>query len=353
MSQILLPKYSEIYTEGPPMNMGLGGRFKLRKGVEIGCIKDLQGFPIPGTGIDVVTGERPWSNNIITDLGMNKVADTQFNPATAYCHVGSGTAVASENDTALATFIASENSLEALDSTNESSAPWYASYVRTWRFPEGEAEGIIAETAVSSQATTGEIYSRALVSDGAGGTTTIQVLSTEWLDVVYEHRIYPGHILANGNPDDATGTIQIEGVNYDYVLRPSEVDDWTRYLLEFTMNFKPSVFRLGDAYGPDAVIGAVTGKPTATLSTGILTNADASTEKASYSVDTFNRDLTLIMGLNSANIVGGIAALQIYFGLGEYQWTLDKTTGGGPVLKDNTKVWVYNTNMAWARAVIA
>jgi hypothetical protein len=337
---------------------GLAGRFQCSK-FKGEYVYDQEGEHIRGYNgnpiVHAFKGTRittAWSDNIVTDLGLNKIADTQFITATTYCHVGTGTGAASSSDTALGTFVAATNTVQSSASSSESSAPWFGSYVRTWRFGEGVAEGIIAETAVSDQATTGEAYSRALVSDGVGGTTTIQVLSDEWLDVAYDHRLYPDHILSGGGADDGTGSITISGTSYDYVIRPANVDAWTNYVTGVRAKDNPTGVNLGEVYGSDGALGAAIAEPTGSSQDILAKGSGTTVSYETYSDDTFERDITFTMGLAEANVTGGIAAMHLRTGFGDYQISLAATSGGAPLPKDDTKVWTFVLNLAWTRATI-
>jgi hypothetical protein len=325
--------------------VGMGGRFKLTKGKTIGGYLDLAtGRPLPGTGVDVVTGQSGWSDNIFTDNGLNKIAASLFNTISGYCHCGTGTAAENAADTSLATFLASTNTVTTSSETAQGSAPYYGKITTTYRFAQGDAEGIIAEVGISDQATTGDLISRARVKDGGGTPTTIEVLSDEWLDVTYEFRLYPDHVSVDG-----IGSVSYSGVSYDYTIRAANVTDYV-YLRAGTSRGQGAVIganALGTAYGTGAALGAVTSTPTGG-STNVVSQSDGSAwSAASYSNGTFARDVSLTIDPSDANTTGGVKALMFYTGLGTYQILFD------PIIpKDASKQWVFVTNLAWTRATI-
>lgn len=322
---ILVPRYQDTEIPLPPIGVRMEGWISLKKGKG-----------------SIITGEIPAFKNIITNNGLDGVADNNVGNRTAYCHVGTGTSAEAATDTALGTFVGAEGVATSTSTSAEASSPYYMKYVRTWRFDPGEATGNISEVGFSSQATTGGLFSRALVKDGGGSPTTITVLSDEWLDVTYEFRLYPGHTSA-----DATGSISFSGSSKNYTLRAAQVTDVTKYGAAATQAvLANNGGGYGYAYGSDGALGAVTSTPTGT-SQDFLGTGGCSISAATYSNGTYNRNVTLTIGLSEGNTTGGIKALLFYTKFATYQISFDTV-----VAKDNTKVMTFVTNLAWARATI-
>lgn len=323
---------------------GMGGRFKLTKGKTIGGIVDVStGMPLPGTGIDVVTGESGWFDNIFTDNGLNKIAASIYSDVSGYCHCGTGTAAENASDVSLATFLAATSNITANSETAQGSPPYYGKSTKTWRFAQGAAEGIIAEVGISDQATTGDLISRARVKDGGGTPTTIEVLSDEWLDVTYEFRLYPDHVSADG-----TGSVDYSGDSYDYTIRAANVTNYL-YLRALHCRAQGAVIGVsqGAAYGSGAALGAVTSTPTGASSDTIAASSGSAWSASSYSNGTFTRDISLTIDPTDGNTTGGVKALMFYTGLGSYQILFD------PIIpKTVIKQWVFVATLAWTRATI-
>lgn len=295
-----------------------------------------------------ITGETAWFFNTIVNNGLDGLAGTSFDLLTAYVHVGTGTTAETTTDSALETFVAASNTLQgSVSESAQSTAPYYGKTVRTRRFAEGVAEGNISEIAFSSQATTGSIFSRALVKDGGGSPTTISVQSDEWLDVTYEFRLYPDHILSGGGADDGSGSVTYDAVSYNYTIRPANV---TNYIYHRALTCKAQLATVGTSYGitygSDGALGAATSTPTGSSQDGLNTST-SSVAAATYSNGTYARDVSLIVGLEDGNVTGGVKALMFYSGMGAYQVLFNN-----PVPKDATKVWTFVTNFAWTRATI-
>lgn len=341
-------KYRDVLVETRAPRVMIGGLVKLRKGKTIGGVVDVStGRVIRGTGMEVVTGESGWSHNIVTNNGLNKLADNLMSAVTTYCHCGTGTTSEVATDTALETFVAATNSIESTDSAVEASAPYFASYTRTFRFAEGVAEGNISEVGFSDQATTGDLFSRARVKDGGGTPTTISVAADEWLDVTYEFRLYPDHILSGGGADDGSGTISISATSTSYTIRPSFITNSLFWVASTTRAQFKSVSSIWAKFFDSAsTLGAATSEPT--NNSGADADATHSAiSAATYSTDTYNRDISLQVGLSDGNASGGVGAIRFNTGMGTYQMDFDPV-----VAKDATKVWTFVVNLAWTRATI-
>jgi hypothetical protein len=358
---IYIPKRQEIHISAGA-GAKLAARYSMKKGKEIDCIYDRMGCPLPGTGRDVVTGEIAPFNNVITNNGLDLTANERLDNNILKCHVGTGATAEEETDSILENFLTGDGDKTAGVPGQEATPPYFSTYVQTNRFGSGVAEGILSEVGMAPASTNGNLYSRSLIKDGGGTPTTIQILSDEWLDVVYEHRIYPDYIDAAGDPQDGTGTCTIDGVSYDFAIRPARLTlggerDWW-WIAEFIEGVLGTLGNglYGRFYSSDAVIGAVTSEPSAT-DTDIATISGGTTSPyETYTPGTYNRDATWDVPLAEGNCTDGggdgFAAILLYTRLGVYQMTYDVTSGGGPVPKDDTKLMTLTWNLAWDRTVI-
>ena len=124
-----------------------------------------------------------WFPNLITNIGLDRIAtNADF---MSYCHVGTNSTTPTINDTALRTFVGSTNTITTSTYTVNSTSPYYASFIRVYRFNAGIAIGNLSEVGIGWSATgTGSVlFSRALILDSYGNPTTITFLSDEYLDV--------------------------------------------------------------------------------------------------------------------------------------------------------------------------
>ena len=265
-----------------------------------------------------------WFPNLILDGGLDRMgANDDY---LSWCQVGSGSTAPIATQTALVNRIAGTNTIQANVSGAQASAPYYGWYRRTYRFAAGVAAGNLSEVGVG-WATTGSLFSRALILDGGGSPTTITVLSDEVLDVTYELRRYPGTV-------DLTGTVVLDGVTHNWVSRAAGVTD-SRYWA------RTGAMALDWARAFNGDIGPVTaGTPRGTV--GAL-----KTTTLAYSSGSYTRAATVSAGLNDSNLSGGIRSIWTYASyseIGSYQIQFDPA-----IPKDNTKVLSLTIQHSWAR----
>ena len=265
-----------------------------------------------------------WFPNLILNGGLDRMgANADY---LSWCQVGSGSTAPVATQTALVNRIAGTNTHQSSVNGAQASAPYYGWHRRTYRFAQGVAAGNLSEVGVG-WATSGSLFSRALILDGGGSPTTITVLSDEVLDVTYELRRYPGTV-------DLTGTVVLDGVTHNWVSRAAGVTD-----SQFWGEIGAMALGLAVSYNGD--IGAVTAlQPSGTSSTLSATPLE-------YSSGSYTRAYTVSAGLNDGNLSGGIRSILIRSnpeGAGRYQIQFDPA-----IPKDNTKVLSLTIQHTWAR----
>lgn len=286
-------------------------------------------------------------DNLILDSGLDRMGAGAL---ATYFHIGSGSATPATTDTALQSFLASS----ATTGTNNESVtyvagpPDYIQILLVRVFGPGSGTGNISEVGVGWSATTGSLFSRALVVDGGGSPLTITKAADETLSVEYRLRIYPP-------ASDVTGSKDISGTTYSYTIRPALVSTvatgnttagWNIKYLMGTSGVRLSTN--ATAFGTGAALGARTSSPSASSQVGAYGSISAST----YVTGAYSRQCTLTSGLSNANTTGGVEAL--LFG---FQNSTDGTSMGAafqilfsPILpKDNTKVLNLTFTLSWAR----
>lgn len=280
-------------------------------------------------------------DNIIVNGGLNYAAGGSTGTI-AYCQVGTGNTAAAATDAALVSRIAGTNTSPSdtmASGTYVAGSPPYIEGRRTYRFAVGAATGNLAEVGVG-WATSGSLWSRALIADAGGSPTTITILSDEQLDVVYTLRVYPPST-------DVTGSVTLAGLVYGYTLRASSISgsEWGRspsnLLNGFVANFNNSATKFL-AYSGN--IGVVTSAPSGTNAA-----ATASCVTASYVNNSYQRAVEYKADLNDANLAAGIKSIQFYmiiynntnqFGYYQAQFVAPASiaTFGTNIPKDATKV---------------
>ncbi len=299
-------------------------------GGELAGLFKFEALKVDADGNEIAGSRRllaDWFPNLITDNGLELIGSS--NAYLQYCQVGSGSATPVVADTALASRIAGTSTVNATAGGVQASAPYFAYRRNTYRFAEGVAAGNIAEVGVGA-ASTGNLLSRALILDGGGSPTVITVLSDEVLDVTYEIRCYAPTV-------DWGATVTISGVDYAIVGRASNVTNsgsWS--ITQIGVNNQAS---LPTVY--NGAIGAITSVPSGS------SGSSSTVTTASYSAGTHRKDATVGWALGTGNLAGGISAIQIKFGIGNYQFGITPA-----IPKNATTVLDLTFRNSWARKTL-
>lgn len=191
------PEKKILSWDGPGPEMGVEGWYRF-------VLKNRDGSIARDTG---------WFKNLITNNGMARIVNFDggsVNWAT-YMSIGDGSGTPDFTDTALFGSQLGARKLAATSVSGWTSTYFYRRYTHRW--PTGEGTGTISEVGYHTAGTAGTMFSHALLVDSGGSPTSIVKGADQSLDVYYELRNYP-------NMSDASGTIDISGTSYDYVLRP-------------------------------------------------------------------------------------------------------------------------------------
>lgn len=319
--RILIPKYKDLEMSVQGMGGRAQGRYKL-----VAVRPDGRERPLTG-----------WFNNLITDVGLERLSTLNLNNNIARCYVGSGNNPPATTDTGLQTPVANSATWQSYTRGRVTigSAPITAIYSKVniiYRFAAGVAAGNLSEVGVGTTAVGSNLYSRALILDALGAPTTITVLSDEVLDVYYEHRLY--YDLA-----DYAFSVTVSGVVYNGIRRiyssGGAVDNsWNPESEAY------AVIRNVDVH--NGALGSITsGGP------GGSTGGADSTVASAYVPGSKSRRYTSSWGLNSGNVAGGITAMKFWHTPG---WT--QMSFAPAIPKDNTKTLVLvNDSAPWTRYV--
>lgn len=272
-------------------------------------------------------------DNLLLDSGLERLGT-----GSAFTHVqlGTGSTTPAVSQTALAAFAAStSNQTDQVDSY-VAGPPVYHQCIRSFRFVAGTATGTFSEIGVG-WASSGSLFSRALILDGGGSPTTITVLSDEALDVDYRFRIYP-------NTADVTGTLTLSGVGYGYTLRPGLISTlagaWA------VSSVLGSGFVIGTSgqlalYGASMALGPTTGQLTGATNNGTM----GSFNYSAYVGGSLSRAGIITTGLTGGNTGFGIKGFHVLFGGYGYYQCLFSTI----IPKDGTKIMTHGQRITWAR----
>lgn len=267
--------------------------------------------------------------NLILNSGLDRIPVGGF---IGGCVLGSGSSTPVATDTSITSILGSSTTLQAygVGTANTSTPPYWCSYYWTYRFIEGVATGNISQVAMAfgtvSAGTT--LFSLALVKDSGGTPITITKLADEVLDVTYTLQLFCPSA-------DATGTVSISGVDYDYVARPASAAIWAA-----NNPISTSVGVL--AYQASSTLGTQLTAPS-----GSYIQNYAQTY-STYTAGTFYRDLAIYWDLNNGNVTGGIRCIYLDAG-SRWQIQYSKTSDSSAIPKDATKRLTLNVRFSWGR----
>lgn len=272
-----------------------------------------------------------WFPNLITNAGLNYMGNNSG--YLTYCQVGSGTSTPQVTDTQLESRKATTSTQQSVTYFTQASSPYYFSASIRFRFDYGVAAGNLTEVGVG-WGSTGSLFSRALILDSGGNPTTITVLSDEWLDVIYEFRMYP-------SMSDFTGTINLAGITYNWTARSAYATTRSSTTTSNSWFINSSGVNAGSG-GNSSVrtggLGALTSGPTGTSS------SSTSLTILPYSNNSYERGISVTYGSSAGNLVGGIKSLQLLYGWGCYQIEFSPN-----IPKVSGQTLILNFKNSWAR----
>ena len=281
-----------------PLNMA--GRYQL----EIGKL-DADGNEVPGSRRVAV----PWFDNLITSAGLDYLGSTDHDNL-AMCRIGTGNTAPTNADTSLVAQVGTGTTTVGIGSANGYDGAGNYLYRRvSRRFNPGTVNGVnLAEVGMAASDAV-NLFSRSLIKDTGGTPTTITLAADEYLDVLYELRLY---LPAN----DATTTASIDGVSTTVTIRYSTnanaLDSWS--------------VLLGNRMAPDISNPSLTSYgrgvdtfPAASVefgSQGSYTNNGEVTIE-SYTPGSYTTTVTTVIGPAVANFTGGIQCMLMAGGVGD------------------------------------
>ena len=271
--------------------------------------------------------------NLILDAGLERMGTGNYLDV---CRVGSGTSLPTVLQTQLDAKIASTDTVQTQPRGAQATPPYYGWRRKTFRFAAGTATGNLSEVGVGwgNITTDNFLFSRALILDGGGLPTTINVLADEVLDVIYELRLYPPLT------DTVVTGLDLGLSTHDVTIRAGRVTDgnyWGKGLGRL-VNFNVTGFSY-TTYAYNGGIGAITATPSGSQS-------GLNVAEASYAANSREQKGVLTCSLNEANLAGGILAIETPTTLGTYQF------GFSPAIaKDATRVLKLDLKVSWSRYV--
>lgn len=270
-----------------------------------------------------------WFPNLILDAGLNRMGTGTWLSAV---QVGTDNTPPSISDTGLFGYVAGSSTTQSTSSGVSGSAPWYGFVGRTYRFGAGDAAGNLAEVGAGWATSGASLFSRALIVDQFGSPTTITVLGDEYLDVSYQIRLYSPNV-------DSTYSISISGSPYDLTTRASVASSSSYWTPGVGLVDDNPVYSLNSFAAWDGALGTVTQLPSGTNVSDSL-----NLSPLSYSNNSFQKDFTVVVGLNDGNGTGFINTTLVQTTIGAFQNFYDPD-----IPKDSSSVLTLNYRVSWAR----
>ena len=301
--------------------LGLQGFYKITCRLPDGTISQQLEFP-----------------NLITDLGLNGIGTNGTSWMTSVS-LGTGTGAPANGDTALSGTVVSTTTVSAPTGAIVTGPPRYASDTYSATFAQGVATGTWTEVGIGRNSTT--LWSRALILDGSGNSTSLTVIAIEQLTVEYQLRCYM-------NASDVTGNITISGTSHAYTVRPN-VDVYPRSLVDGSW-MMASVGGVGGPFSVQGNNGALNAAWVDPAGTSFSYTGGLFTV-AAYSSTSYTKVCTHTWSVDYGNLSGGITVLRPYLrGDGNNGGAMGFKFGFNAALpKDNTKTMSMTFSYTWSR----
>lgn len=228
--------------------------------------------------------------------------------------------------------------------------PFYGYRRLRWRFPIGsisENKNINRVGAGWGTANDANLISLAKIVDSGGGETTPTWKADEYLDVSYEFRYYAPTV-------DATGTVTLNGLDYNYIIRAMAATDQAVWANGIGSQIQSTASVDSDWLAYDGDIGAtIEDSPT-----GLTAESDNSNDYtiAPAGVQNISFGMNVGPGTNDTDgwsLTTGklLRSLRIKTTAGWYQVQFDAVlSAGNGVPKTDQLTMVMEFNLAWSEA---
>jgi len=297
--------------------------------------------------VNPITGKETqltgWSENTLLTTGRNSLA-LQANWVNAI-HLGTDATDPNAGQTGLIGFVAATTLLSTAYPTTSGAAavpPYYGWKRIRFRFTPGQAVGNLNEVGLGWTTTPGDIAFRALLVDINGIQTTVVPFIDEYVDVVAEIRYYPPL-------DDVTGTVDFDGITYNYIIRAAEVTSGTHWgsNIGVAIGHHDLFTSYWQAYDGD--LGTIAQAPSGVAYAADGTNA----YDLAYSNNSYERQMAQIGGPAAWNALGGKKLRSFRFvtkaGAFQVQFDSQSVPGFGIPKNDNYNI-KFSFVISWAEA---
>ena len=274
--------------------------------------------------------QEAYFQNLITDAGLDMLGESTF--ISLRFALGTGTGTPAPSDTTLTgTTLLGTGSASVANNAAAQIPPYKTSTTWSQQSAQGGVAGTWTEVAIGAGTTAASFkaFSRALIQDASGSPTSITILPTEFLTVLYTlELIVPA--------DDVVGVVGI----HTFRVRAASATSISSWGMNTSNSLRP--FR-----SPAAIIAysgplaAVTSSPTGAL-TG---NAPATFN--SYVAGSFELSGSCTFSITSGNgTIRCITLPPIGPSVAKFQCEVDP-----PIVKNNTQTLTIGFRFTWGRAI--
>lgn len=271
-----------------------------------------------------------WFPNLITNGGMDRIEQGYF---MTHVQVGTSSAAPAFTDTTLGARVGGASGSVASGTAGTDAGGYYSEAIGTYTFAQGAATGNLSEIG-AAWASSGSLFSRALIRDGVGNPTTLVVTAIDILTVTYSMRFYFNEV-------DVAGSFTVEGVLRDTVSRVSgRRSDAALCLYQYGMRGATG----GNISNCGTYSGAL-GATTAVPATAVGSETNTCTIPA-YVAGSYYVDRVYSWAVTEGN--GTIAAIAEKNGNNRSPINC-QVSFTPPLVKDNTRTMTFTVRRSWAR----
>lgn len=294
------------------------GHIWLRKGKSVEAMEEVADFP-----------------NLILDVGLREMGLSEN--YLSYCSIGTSSVTPNASQTKLIGLLRTTGTNARGEQTGANSDDPLTPYVWrrvTKRFAPSGSNANISEVSFGSTANGSTAFNRALIKDSGGNPSTITLLGDEYLDVVYELRIYPPM-------QDITGTLTPTGIDTaprGYIVRPKGNGGALTYNVLSGWSVGFMILVAGSSWNSvhSGDVGAIFSEPSGTkVNLGATSVMDTVGASGVY---------TLSVPLGSSNFPTGIRCVVAAFNSCKYQFQFDP-----PFMKTADDVFTFSFRHSWGR----
>lgn len=263
------------------------------------------------------------TSNMIVDSGLESIGE-DFSLISS-CVVGGSNSPVNVTDKKLISQIAETNIILETTFGAVETPPYNKWIKKVFRFDRGLAEGALREVGVRDSK--GNLFSRALIKNNDGTPITLNILPDEFLDVVYELKVYISEA-------DTTKNITVNGVQHSVTIRPANIATGSEYVgTGVASNFNSDVHSFYSGS-----IGTIKTSP------GGIRYSHGRRLTGDYVKKSRSRVFNFSAGLGNANFENGLRSLLLETSQGDFQVEFS------PALpKDSSTIISIDLTIQWGR----